>query len=60
MLNNLFSFKIALPKQLEKFRYCFCLEKHFYKIYKTYNNEFSVEFLQNIYLYDFYYAFPTY
>ena len=46
-------------KKLEKSQYCFCREKHFYKIHKTYNYEFSIEFPQNIYLYDFYYVFPT-
>ena len=42
-------------KKLEKFQYCFCLEKHSYKIYKTYNHEFGIKFLSNIYSYDLYY-----
>ena len=44
---------------MEKFQYCFCLEKHFYKIYKTYNHEFGNEFPQNIYSYDLYYNLAT-
>ena len=44
---------------MEKFQYCFCLEKHFYEIYKTYNHEFCIEFPWNIYSYDFYYDLPT-
>ena len=44
---------------MEKFQYCFCLEKHFYKIYKTYNHEFCIESPQNIYSYDLYYDLPV-
>ena len=59
-------FKIR--KKLEKFQYCFYWENFFYKIYKTYNHEFSIKFSWNIYLYDFYYdwqmkcfqIFPSY
>ena len=46
-------------KKLEKFQCCFCWEKHSYKIYKIYIHEFSIESPWNIYLYDFYYDFPT-
>ena len=46
-------------KKLEKLQYCFCWEKHFYKIYKTYNHEFSIESPFNIYSYDLLYNLPT-
>ena len=46
-------------KKLDKSQYCFCLENHFYKIYKTYNHEFSIEFPWNRYSYDLYYDLPT-
>ena len=46
-------------KKLEKLQYCFCWEKHFYEIYKTYNYEISIECTWNIYLYNLYYDLPT-
>ena len=43
---------------LEKLQYYFCWEKHFYKIYKTYNREFWIQFPWNIYSNDLYYDSP--
>ena len=46
-------------KKLEKLQYGCCWEKHFYKIYKTYNHEISIECPWNIYSYNLYYDLPT-